>query len=113
MILYKIAIYAEILSFYRFVFRTHYFSGKDFGFKMSSDSTVPVIVAGFNQSKKHIKGRTAKTVFIASDAEGKIVSAVTELCRESGIELDAARTKSELGKMCGIDVDCAVCVVLK
>ena len=65
------------------------------------------------QSKKHIKGRTAKTVFIASDAEGKIVSAVTELCRESGIELDAARTKSELGKMCGIDVDCAVCVVLK
>ena len=50
---------------------------------------------------------------MASDAEGKIISAVTELCRDCGIALDLTRTKTELGKMCGIDVDCAVCVVLK
>lgn len=80
---------------------------------MSSDSTGPVIVAGFNQSKKHIRGGTAKTAFVASDAEGKIVSAVRELCRACGVEVDSMRTKSELGKLCGIDVDCAVCVVLK
>lgn len=80
---------------------------------MSSDSTVPVIVAGFNQSKKHIRGGTARTVYVASDAEGKIVSAVKELCRECGVELDLQRTKSELGKLCGIEVDCAVCVLLK
>lgn len=80
---------------------------------MSSDSTVPVVVAGLNQSKKHIKGGTAKTAYVASDAEEKIVSAVTELCRECGVTLDISRTKSDLGTLCGIDVDCAVCVVLK
>lgn len=80
---------------------------------MSSDSTVPVVVAGLNQSKKHIKGGTAKAAFVASDAESKIVSSVTELCRECGILLDCTRTKTELGRMCGIDVDCAVCVILK
>lgn len=80
---------------------------------MSSDSTVPVVVAGLNQTKKHIKGGTAKAVFIASDAESKILSAMTELCRENEVETDTAHTKAELGRMCGIEVDCAVCVVLK
>ena len=79
---------------------------------MSSDSTVPVVIAGLNQSRKHIKGGTAKTAYVASDAEAKIISAVTELCREYGVTLDTTRTKSELGALCGIEVDCAVCVVL-
>lgn len=80
---------------------------------MSSDSTVPVIVAGLNQSKKHIRGGTARIAYVASDAEGRIVSAVRELCRDCGVELDLQRTKAELGKLCGIEVDCAVCVALK
>ena len=101
-----------MLSLDGFAYRTHNFL-KGFLIKMSSDSPVPVVVAGLNQSKKHIKGGTAKAAFVASDAEGKIISAVTELCRDCGIALDLTRTKTELGKMCGIDVDCAVCVVLK
>lgn len=80
---------------------------------MSSDSPAPVVVAGFNQSKKLIKGGNAKTAFVAADAESKIVSAITDLCRECDVELDTAHTKSELGALCGIEVDCAVCVVLK
>ena len=103
----------ENTVFLSFYFLNASISGKDCGSGMSSDSTGPVMVAGFNQSKKHIKGGTAKTVFLASDAEGKIISAVKELCRTYGVELDSMHTKSELGALCGIDVDCAVCVVLK
>lgn len=80
---------------------------------MSSDSTVPVVVAGLNQSKKHIRGGTARAAYVASDAEAKIISFITELCREFGVEIDSAHTMNELGKLCGIEVNCAVCVVLK
>ena len=45
-------------------------------------------------------------------AEGPaIVREIKELCFETGVKLDDAHTKSQLGALCGIEVDCAVCVV--
>ena len=81
---------------------------------MSPDSTVPdIFVAGVTQSKKLIKSSSVKRAYIAADADAKITGVISDLCREYGVELDSTYTLSELGRMCGIDVNCAVCVALK
>jgi large subunit ribosomal protein L7A len=72
----------------------------------------PILVAGLTQSKKLIKVGMASSAFIAKDADAKIINLVAELCRTHGVNYDMAKTKKELGTMCGIDVDCAVCVTL-
>ena len=79
---------------------------------MSSENAVPAVIAGLNQSKKHIRNGRVKTAYVASDAEMKIISELNTLCGEYGVALDSTRTKSELGTLCGIEVDCAVCVIL-
>ncbi|HBO65066.1 MAG TPA: 50S ribosomal protein L7ae-like protein [Clostridiales bacterium] len=81
---------------------------------MSSDIPLPAVyVAGLNQSKKLIKGGSARKAFAATDAEEKLVSVLKDLCSDAEIELDCTKTMEELGKLCEIDVGCAVCVVLK
>lgn len=81
---------------------------------MSSDIPLPAVyVAGLNQSKKLIKGGSARKAFAATDAEEKLVSVLKDLCSDAEIELDRTKTMEELGKLCEIDVGCAVCVVLK
>ena len=73
----------------------------------------PMLVAGLTQSKKLIKGGAASSAFIAKDADAKIINLVAELCQVHGVPYDETKTKKELGTMCQIDVDCAVCVTLK
>ncbi len=80
---------------------------------MSTDGPLPMLVAGLAQSKKLIKGGTASSAFIAKDADAKIIHQMAELCRVNGVPFDDTKTKKELGTMCEIDVDCAVCVTLK
>lgn len=72
----------------------------------------PMLVAGLTQSKKLIKGGAASSAFIAKDADIKIVNLVAELCQTHAVPYDETKTKKELGTMCQIDVDCAVCVTL-
>ena len=78
---------------------------------MLSKNYASAPVAGFNQSKKHIRNGKAKNVLLASDAETPIVSEITFLCESFGARLDTSKTKSELGTLCGLEVDCAVCVI--
>ena len=56
---------------------------------MSSDIPLPAVyVAGLNQSKKLIKGGSARKAFAATDAEEKLVSVLRDLCSDAEIELD-------------------------
>ena len=81
---------------------------------MSSDSSVPdILVAGVTQSKKLIKSSAVKRAYIACDAEEKVTNSIADLCSEFGVEIDDTHTLEELGRMCGIEVKCAVCVALK
>jgi large subunit ribosomal protein L7A len=72
-----------------------------------------MLVAGLTQSKKLIKIGMASSAFIAKDADDKIITLIADLCRACGVPCDKTKTKKELGLMCGIDVDCAVCVTLR
>ena len=74
---------------------------------------MPMLVAGLTQSKKLIRVGMASSAFIAKDADAKIINLIADLCYSYGVPYDKTKTKKELGSMCRIDVDCAVCVTLK
>ena len=92
--------------------RKHNFVERIFD-SMSSENYAPAYVAGFNQSKKCIRRGTAKRVYVATDAEDRFVSEISVLCKSFGVILDTTKSKSELGALCGIKVDCAVCAFLQ
>ncbi len=69
-------------------------------------------VVGLKQSKKAVKDGAAARVYVARDAEHRVIAPVLELCAASGVEVVEADTMKELGAACGIDVGAAVVAVL-
>ena len=80
---------------------------------MESDGTPRQYFVGLNQSKKQIKNNTAEKVFLAKDADLKIKAQIQTLCQIQRVSCDTSYTKEEIGRMCNIDVPCAVCVKAK
>ena len=76
-----------------------------------SISSGPAPVAGFNQFKKLVRSKRAKTVYLALDADVSLEGEVCTLCAEAGVEPDRGHTRAELGRLCGLEVGCGVCVV--
>ena len=67
---------------------------------------------GFKQSLKAVKSGGAKKAFVAKDADADVVTPFLDACREAKVEIVYAETLEELGQACGIDVGCAVAVIL-
>lgn len=67
---------------------------------------------GVKQSLKALENGTAKRIFIAMDAEEKVVLRIKELCASHSVEIIYVDTMKQLGKACGIDVGAAVAAVL-
>lgn len=80
---------------------------------MSSENHASALVAGLNKSKKLIYAGQAEKAYLAIDADTALIESMTALCREYGVAVEVTETKKELGKLCGIGVGCAVCVVPK
>ncbi len=70
-------------------------------------------VIGVKQSKKAIRDGKAEEVFVALDAEKRVVGPVYELCSETDTKLTEITTMTELGDAVGIDVGAAVVAVLR
>mgnify|MGYP000499670127 FL=1 len=70
-------------------------------------------VIGVKQSKKAIRDGKAAEVFVALDAEKRVVGPVYELCSETDTKLTEITTMTELGDAAGIDVGAAVVTVLR
>ncbi len=70
-------------------------------------------VAGMKQTLKALEKGEALAVFIARDAEEKIIRPVAELCEAKGVELHYVDTMQELGKLCGIKVNAATAAILE
>ncbi len=68
---------------------------------------------GIRQSMKAVENGLADTVYIAKDADEKVVRSLKELCLSDGIEIVYIDTMKQLGKACGIEVGAAVACVLK
>ena len=69
-------------------------------------------VIGVKQSKKAIRDGAAEQVFVALDAEKRVVGPIYELCSEHNMEVIEVTTMTELGDAVGIDVGAAVVVTL-
>ncbi len=65
-------------------------------------------VVGVKQSLKAVRQGRAEKVYLAEDADSFVSVPVIEACKEHGVKLEFAESKSALGRMCHIDVDCAV-----
>ena len=70
-------------------------------------------VIGVKQSKKAIRDGAAVEVYVALDAEKRVVGPVYELCSETGTKVTEITTMAELGDAVGIDVGASVVTVLR
>lgn len=69
-------------------------------------------VVGLKQTTKHIKEGNGKCLYVAKDAEERLINPIIELANEKSLSIVYIDTMKELGKLCGIDVSAAVALVL-
>jgi large subunit ribosomal protein L7A len=70
-------------------------------------------VVGIKQSVKAIKNNKVKALYVAMDAENRLIEPVVKLAKENSIEIHYVNTMKALGKLCGIDVGASAAVVLE
>ena len=68
---------------------------------------------GYKQTLKKIEQGLAQKVYIAKDAEEKILRPILEMCQNQGIPVVEVETMAELGRASGIQVGSAVSAILK
>jgi len=70
-------------------------------------------VTGIKQVTKAVQRDEVKQVFIASDADERIIRQLKTLCRERSVETDTRLTMDELGEACHIEVRSAAVAILR
>jgi len=66
---------------------------------------------GSRQTLKAIQRGQARVVFVALDADRRVIDPIITACRTQGIPLVEVPSMRELGKACGILVNCASAAV--
>jgi large subunit ribosomal protein L7A len=70
-------------------------------------------VVGTKQVKRAIKNGEVETVYVARDADGKIIDEILIACDEKQIEIIYVDSMEKLGEACKIDVNAATAALLK
>ena len=70
-------------------------------------------VAGIHQVCKAVLSGEAETVFIASDADDRVLAALFAACAAAGIEPDCTATRAALGEYARLDVSAAAVAILR
>lgn len=70
-------------------------------------------VIGLRESLKALKDNKVQKVFIAQDANPKLVSPVLHLCEENQVETEFVESSRQLGLSNGIGVCASVVCILK
>lgn len=70
-------------------------------------------VVGTKQVKRALSNGDAEVVYIAKDADKRIVDEIIKACKEKQVELVYVSSMKELGKACKIDVSAASAALLK
>ncbi len=70
-------------------------------------------VVGIKQVTKAVSKGICKMVFIAQDADPRVVGPLRRLCKEASVELVEVATMDELGRACTIEVGAAAVAVLE
>lgn len=70
-------------------------------------------VIGIKQVAKAVKHGNVQQVFVASDADKRVIEPIEMLCREHKVPVEQAASMQELGQACGIEVGAAAAAVLE
>lgn len=70
-------------------------------------------VIGIKQVSKAVKNDLAKCVYIADDADDRVLSPLKKLCEAKNVEMIFGSSMAELGKSCNIEVGAAAVALLK
>lgn len=76
------------------------------------DKIVEKKVIGVKQCLKHLKNDEGKVLYVAKDADARLISKVIRLAEEKNIKIVEIPTMIELGKISGIDVKSAATLTL-
>lgn len=68
---------------------------------------------GTNQTVKAISRGHARVVYVAQDADRRVVDPVLRAARERGLEVVEVASMALLGRACGIAVGAAVAAILE
>ncbi|CAM4401184.1 MULTISPECIES: ribosomal L7Ae/L30e/S12e/Gadd45 family protein [Saccharibacillus] len=68
---------------------------------------------GTKQTVRAVELGEASEVYVAMDADQRMIAKITSLCVKSGVKITEVETMRELGKACGIEVGAAMVAVLK
>ena len=79
---------------------------------MLSDLKTAHKVTGAKQVARALKNGSAHRVFLAENADLRVIEPVEDLCREHGIATETVPTMAELGAACGIAVGSAVAAIV-
>ena len=69
-------------------------------------------VIGIKQVTKAVKNDLAKCVYIADDADDRVLSPLKELCMTKNVEMILGNTMAELCQSCNIEVGAAAVALL-
>lgn len=69
-------------------------------------------VVGSKQTSKAIEKGSVRAVYIARDADPRVVDSIIKTCDEKGIPVEYTDSMAELGKSCGIEIGAASAAVL-
>ena len=68
---------------------------------------------GTNQTTKALQQSQAKAVYLAKDAENRIIHPIEILADERGIPVEWVDSMKSLGKACGIEVGAATAAIIE
>lgn len=71
------------------------------------------VVIGLKQTRRALEKEDVTQVYVARDADNRLLKPITEMCGKKRIDLKEFPSMIELGKACGIKVGAAVAAVLK
>lgn len=71
------------------------------------------VAIGTNQTTKALEQSAAKEVFVAKDADKKVVDRVLHLCEAKDTPVIWVDSMKQLGRACGIEVGAAAAAILR
>ncbi len=69
-------------------------------------------VVGVKQTVKALKNNQGKVLYVAKDADNKLIEPIIELAKSNSLQIVFVDTMKELGNLCSIDVSAATALIL-
>ncbi len=68
---------------------------------------------GVKSTERAVQNGLCKAVYVAKDAEERVVKNLLRLCQEKGIPVSFFGSMKELGEFCSLKVGASACAILK